>query len=148
MSHLAFLAATSSCDMVKILFFTHTFSMQIQQSLLTAQQTTHDSFCHHGSQHGRLYKPKQQKSRETLCLKKTEESVKTVFLCDGRDRKRFLTSTDLGNHSMCQGSALCQLFSKALTHVVINIIGSQQLFKGLKVVENFSKFNISSFVNM
>lgn len=47
----------------------------------------------------------------------------------------FLTSTDLGDHSLCQGSALCQLLSKALTHVVIDIIGSQQLLEGLRVVE-------------
>lgn len=43
----------------------------------------------------------------------------------------FLTSTDLGDHSLCKGSVLCQLLSKALTHVVINIIGTQQFLKGL-----------------
>lgn len=45
--------------------------------------------------------------------------------------KVLLTSTDLGDHSLCEGSVLCQLLSKALTHVIINIIGTQQLFKGL-----------------
>lgn len=52
----------------------------------------------------------------------------------------FLTSTDLGDHSLCQGGVLSQLLSKALTHVVINIIGPQQLLKGLWVVENLSRY--------
>lgn len=47
-----------------------------------------------------------------------------------------LTSADLGDHSLCQGSVLCQLLSEALTHVVIDIIGTQQLLKGLEGVEN------------
>lgn len=51
----------------------------------------------------------------------------------------FLTSTDLGDHSVCQGRALCQLFSKTLAHVVINIIGPQQLLKGLHIVEKLSR---------
>lgn len=38
--------------------------------------------------------------------------------------KMFLTSTDLGDHSLCQGRVLCQLLSKALTHVVIDVIGT------------------------
>lgn len=47
----------------------------------------------------------------------------------------FLTSTNLGDHSLCQGGALCQLLSEALTHVVINIIGPQELLESLKVVD-------------
>lgn len=47
----------------------------------------------------------------------------------------FLTSTNLGDHSLCQGSALCQLLPEALTHVVVNIIGPQELLKSLKVVD-------------
>lgn len=43
-----------------------------------------------------------------------------------------LTSSDLGGHSLCKGSVLGQLLPEALTHVVINIIGPQQLLKGLK----------------
>lgn len=54
-----------------------------------------------------------------------------VFLCDGRDENIFLTSTDLGDYSLCQGGVLCQLLSKALAHVVIDIVGPQQLLKGL-----------------
>lgn len=42
-----------------------------------------------------------------------------------------LTSADLGADSLCQGAALCQLFSEALAHVVVNVIGTQQLLKGL-----------------
>lgn len=47
-----------------------------------------------------------------------------------------LTSTNLGDHSLREGAALCQLLSEALTHVVINIIGPQELLKSLKGVEN------------
>lgn len=43
-----------------------------------------------------------------------------------------LTSSDLGSHSLCKGSVLGQLLPEALTHVVINVIGTQQLLKGLK----------------
>lgn len=50
--------------------------------------------------------------------------------------RMLLTSADLGDHSLCQGSVLCQLLSEALTHVVIDIIGTQQLLKGLEGVEN------------
>lgn len=42
-----------------------------------------------------------------------------------------LTSADLGADSLCQGAALRQLFSEALAHVVVNVIGTQQLLKGL-----------------
>lgn len=48
----------------------------------------------------------------------------------------FLTSSDLGGHSLCQGSVLSQLLSEALTHVVIDIIGTQQFLKGLSDVKN------------
>lgn len=46
--------------------------------------------------------------------------------------KMLLTSTDLKGHSLRKGSVLGQLLPEALTHVVINIIGTQQLLKGLK----------------
>lgn len=50
-------------------------------------------------------------------------------------KETFLTSTNLGDHSLCQGSALCQLLPEALTHVVVNIIGPQEFLKSLKVVD-------------
>lgn len=46
----------------------------------------------------------------------------------------FLTSSDLGGHSLCQGSVLSQLLSEALTHVVIDIVGAQQFLKSLSDV--------------
>lgn len=58
-------------------------------------------------------------------------NTRIVLLFDGRYGKMLLTSTDLGDHSLCQRGVLCQLLSEALTHVVINIIGPQQLLKGL-----------------
>lgn len=48
------------------------------------------------------------------------------------ENKMLLTSSDLGGHSLCKGRVLGQLLPEALTHVVINIIGTQQLLKGLK----------------
>lgn len=48
----------------------------------------------------------------------------------------FLTSTYFGDNSLCQSTALSQLLPKALTHVVIHIVGSQELFKGLEGGEN------------
>lgn len=44
----------------------------------------------------------------------------------------FLTSSNLSDDSLSQSSVLSQLLSKALTHVVIDVIGSQELFKSLK----------------
>lgn len=45
--------------------------------------------------------------------------------------KMFLTSTDLGDNPLCQSDVLCQLLSETLTHVVIDIVGTKQLLKGL-----------------
>lgn len=42
-----------------------------------------------------------------------------------------LTSADLRADPLCQGATLRQLLSEALAHVVVNVIGSQQLLKGL-----------------
>lgn len=43
----------------------------------------------------------------------------------------FLTSIDLGDNPLCQSDVLCQLLSETLTHVVIDIVGTEQLLKGL-----------------
>lgn len=45
-----------------------------------------------------------------------------------------LTSTDLGDNSLCQSDILRQLLSEALTHVVIDVVGTEQLLKGLEGV--------------
>ena len=42
-----------------------------------------------------------------------------------------LTSADLGADSLCQGAALCQLFSEALAHIVVYVVGTKQLLEGL-----------------
>lgn len=48
------------------------------------------------------------------------------------EKKTLLTSSDLGGHSLCEGGVLGQLLPEALTHVVINIVGTQQFLKGLQ----------------
>lgn len=48
------------------------------------------------------------------------------------EKNMLLTSSDLGGHSLRQGGVLGQLLPEALTHVVINIIGTQQFLKGLQ----------------
>lgn len=42
-----------------------------------------------------------------------------------------LTSTDLGDNPLCQSDVLRQLLSEALTHVVIDVVGTEQLLEGL-----------------
>lgn len=42
-----------------------------------------------------------------------------------------LTSADLCADPLCQGTTLRQLLSEALAHVVVDVIGSQQLLEGL-----------------
>lgn len=49
--------------------------------------------------------------------------------------KMFLTATDLGDNPLRQSDVLCQLLSETLTHVVIDIVGTEQLLKGLYGVE-------------
>lgn len=51
----------------------------------------------------------------------------------------FLTSADLGDNSLCQSDVLCQLLSETLTHVVIDIVGTEQLLEGLRGVTIFFK---------
>lgn len=45
-----------------------------------------------------------------------------------------LTSADLGDNPLCQGDVLCQLLSETLTHVVIDIVGTEQLLEGLRII--------------
>lgn len=42
-----------------------------------------------------------------------------------------LTPADLCADPLCQGATLRQLLSEALAHVVVDVIGSQQLLEGL-----------------
>lgn len=53
-----------------------------------------------------------------------------------------LTSADLGDNSLCQSDVLCQLLSETLPHVVIDIVGTEQLLEGLRGVENKKKTTI------
>lgn len=46
-------------------------------------------------------------------------------------KSRSLTSADLGADSLCQSAALSQLVPKALAHVVVDVVGPQQLLEGL-----------------
>lgn len=46
----------------------------------------------------------------------------------------FLTSTDLGDDPLCQSDVLRQLLSETLTHVVIDVVGAEQLLEGLEGV--------------
>lgn len=50
-----------------------------------------------------------------------------------------LTSTYLGDNSLCQGAALSQLLSEALTHVVIDVVGPQELFESLEGGESLNR---------
>lgn len=45
-----------------------------------------------------------------------------------------LTSTDLGDNPLCQSNVLRQLLSETLTHVVIDVVGTEQLLEGLEGV--------------
>lgn len=66
------------------------------------------------------------------CYKSDRFDVTRPVRNVAREKKEmFLTSSDLGGHSLCQGSVLSQLLSEALTHVVIDIVGAQQFLKGL-----------------
>lgn len=58
------------------------------------------------------------------------------------EKKMFLTATDLGDNPLRQSDVLCQLLSETLTHVVIDIVGTEQLLKGLHGVANKKKNHI------
>ena len=57
-----------------------------------------------------------------------------------------LTSADLGGDPLGQGRALGQLLSEALTHVVVDVVGPQQLLEALgwrftcRCVHDFNRF--------
>lgn len=40
-----------------------------------------------------------------------------------------LTSTKLNANPLCEGGTLGKLFSEALTHIVVDIVGPEQLFE-------------------
>lgn len=46
-------------------------------------------------------------------------------------KTRALTSADLCADSLCQSAALSQLVPEALAHVVVDVVGPQQLLEGL-----------------
>lgn len=46
-------------------------------------------------------------------------------------RRCSLTSTDLGDNPLCQSDVLRQLLPETLTHVVIDVVGAEQLLEGL-----------------
>lgn len=54
-----------------------------------------------------------------------------------------LTATDLGADSLGEGDALRELVSEALSHVVIDVIGTQQLFKSLGGVSQVLSQNMA-----
>lgn len=54
-----------------------------------------------------------------------------------------LTAANLGADSLGEGDALRQLVSEALSHVVIDVIGAQQLFKGLGGVSQVLSQNMA-----
>lgn len=46
-------------------------------------------------------------------------------------RRCSLTSADLGDNPLCQSDVLRQLLPETLTHVVIDVVGTEQLLEGL-----------------
>lgn len=54
-----------------------------------------------------------------------------------------LTAADLGADSLGEGDALRELVSEALSHIVIDVIGAQQLFKGLGGVSQVLSQNMA-----
>lgn len=62
-------------------------------------------------------------------LEKLVKLLKQQTECE--QKMMFLTAADLGDDPLCQSDVLGQLLSEALTHVVIDIVGTEQLLKGL-----------------
>lgn len=54
-----------------------------------------------------------------------------------------LTAADFGADSLSEWDALGELVSEALSHVVIDVIGAQQLFKGLGGVSQVLSQNVA-----
>lgn len=80
------------------------------------------------------------KTMKCFCYRKAfRDSVRCIWV----SMHVSLTAADLGADSLGEGDALRELVSEALSHVVINVIGAQELFKGLGGVSQVLSQNMT-----